>query len=678
MFRKVLIANRGEIACRIARTCRRLGLAVATVHSDADARAVHVRAIGESVRLGAAPAAESYLHIERVVQAARRVGADAVHPGYGFLSENPAFALALQAAGIAFIGPRPDTLSDFGDKASAKRLAHAAGVPVIPGASMASADAAVVARLAHEAGFPVLLKAAAGGGGKGIRVVMAPEALDEAIRAAMREGANAFGDPSLLVERYLPAGRHIEVQILGDGQGQVLHLGERECSLQRRHQKVVEEAPALPLPTGLRERLREAALALGRSVRYRALGTVEFLVTGDAFHFLEVNPRLQVEHPVTEAITGLDLVELQVRAAAGLPLGLAQADVAFRGHAIEARVYAEDPDADFLPSTGRLHHLSLPAPDVRVECGVGTGDEITSHYDPMIAKLVVHGEDRAAALAALQAALRGTRVVGVANNLGFVEALMASPVVAQGTPDTGTIDTWLSTESAGRVEPAWLRAAPAIAAAAWFERTRSRDHHPPVGAWAALTHWRLGEPEGYLPARPQWRLGDEVGECDATVGGLPGESAGYQVRLDTARHAVVFEGDAPDGARSVRVDDTQWRLWMGAEADRLWLGDGRHTRVLRVSDARRSTSGAAAAEGATLRAPLTGKVLEVRLAEGDRVAAGQTVLVIESMKMELRVNAAREGVIQGLRARVGDSVERGAVLATVRAPDGARTAGKAP
>ena len=317
MFKKVLIANRGEIARRIARTCRQMGIAIATVHSEADRNALHVRDIGESVPLGAAPARDSYLSIERVVAAARAVGADAVHPGYGFLAENADFADALQAAGIAFVGPTAQTLRDFGDKAAAKRLAQAAGVPTIPGSPGASADARDVAAMALEIGLPVLLKAAAGGGGKGIRIVHTPELLDEEIGAAMREARGAFGDPALLVERYLPRGRHVEVQILGDGHGGAWHLWDRECSLQRRHQKVVEEAPALPLAPGLRERLLDAAVALARHVRFRALGTVEFLVVGDSFHFLEVNPRLQVEHPVTEAVTGLDLVALQLRAAAG-------------------------------------------------------------------------------------------------------------------------------------------------------------------------------------------------------------------------------------------------------------------------------------------------------------------------------------------------------------------------
>jgi biotin carboxylase len=316
-FRKVLVANRGEIACRIARTCRRLGIAVATVHSEADRSARHVREIGESVLLGGAASADSYLRIDRVVDAALRVGADAVHPGYGFLAENAAFADALAQAGIAFVGPHAQALRDFGDKAAAKRLASVAGVPVIPGSTQASADPREVAALVAATGLPAVLKAAAGGGGKGIRVLGPGAAIDEEIAGAMREGLGAFGDPALLVERHLPSGRHVEVQILGDGAGRVVHLWERECSLQRRHQKVVEEAPALPLPPGMRERLLDAAVALGRHVRYRALGTVEFLVVGDAFFFLEVNPRLQVEHPVTEMVTGLDLVELQLRAAAG-------------------------------------------------------------------------------------------------------------------------------------------------------------------------------------------------------------------------------------------------------------------------------------------------------------------------------------------------------------------------
>ena len=666
MFKKVLIANRGEIARRIARTCRQMGIAVATVHSEADRQAPHVREVRESVPLGAAPARDSYLSIERVVAAARAVGADAVHPGYGFLAENADFADALQAAGITFIGPTAQALRDFGDKAQAKHLAQAAGVPTIPGSPGASADAAEVAAMARELGLPVLLKAAAGGGGKGIRIVRSAELLDEEIAAAMREGRSAFGDPALLVERYLPQGRHVEVQILGDGRGGVWHLWDRECSLQRRHQKVVEEAPALPLPAGLRERLLAAAVALSRQVRYRALGTVEFLVVGDAFYFLEVNPRLQVEHPVTEAVTGLDLVALQIRAAAGVPLGL-EAPPRCDGHAIELRLYAEDPEHGFLPATGRLQALRWPADGTRVETGVELGSDVTPHYDPMLAKLIVHGRDRAEALAHARAALAATAVAGVAHNLGFLEALLAAPEVSAGTPDTGSIDRLA-------LQPpraAWRDAASAIAAGWVFMRSRVPDGDAqPASSWAGLTHWRLNAPLSAPPLHPQYEVASEHGTQPAWVDCQHGACG---VRLAERAHALVFGPAAADGFQLLRLDSRVLPLAIGAEpapdGPRVWLSDGRHTEWVSVRPALRRTRATNTAAGAALVAPMTGKVLEVRVHEGDTVQAGQVLVLIESMKMEMRVAAAQAGIVRAVHARVDASVERGTVLVSVEATE---------
>jgi 3-methylcrotonyl-CoA carboxylase alpha subunit len=667
MFEKILIANRGEVARRIARSCRQMGIAVATVHSEADRQAPHVRDIGESVPLGAAPARDSYLSIERVVAAARDVGADAVHPGYGFLAENAEFADALQTAGIAFIGPTAQTLRDFGDKAQAKRLAQAASVPTIPGSPGASADAAQVAAMARELGLPVLLKAAAGGGGKGIRVVRSPELLDEEIAAAMREGRSAFGDPALLVERYLPQGRHVEVQILGDGQGGVWHLWDRECSLQRRHQKVVEEAPALPLPAGLREGMLDAAVALGHQVRYRALGTVEFLVVGDAFYFLEVNPRLQVEHPVTEAVTGLDLVALQIRAAAGAPLGLQVSPPRCEGHAIELRLYAEDPEHGFLPATGRLQALRWPADGTRIETGVELGSEVTPHYDPMLAKLVVHGRDRAQALERARAALAATAVAGVAHNLSFLDALLSAPEVAEGTPDTGSIDRLaLQVPRA-----AWRDAAAAIAAGWVFMRSRVADGDVlPASSWAGLTHWRLSAPLASPPLHPQYEVSGEQGTQPAWVDGRDGSCG---VRLLNGACAFALGAVAADGFQLLQLGGRVLPLAIGADdtADgtRVWLSDGRHTEWVDVRPAlRRARSGAGAA-GAALVAPMTGKVLEVRVREGDAVQAGQVLVLIESMKMEMRVAVPQAGVVRAVHARVDASVERGAVLVSVEAAE---------
>ena len=668
MFEKILIANRGEIARRIARTCRRMGLQFATVHSEADGDALHVRDIGESVLIGAAPARESYLDIARVVAAARQVGADAVHPGYGFLSENAVFAQALEQAGIAFIGPTPQVLRDFGDKAAAKRLAMLAGLPTIPGSAEASADPQRVAERVLALGFPALLKAAAGGGGKGIRILhsaaQGPQHLAEEIAAAMREGASAFGDPSLLVERYLPNGRHVEVQILGDGRGGVLHLWERECSLQRRHQKVVEEAPALALPLGLRQRMLEAAVALGRQVQYRALGTVEFLVTGDEFHFLEVNPRLQVEHPVTECVTGLDLVELQIRAAAGGPLPLAQADVRCDGHAIEVRVYAEDPAQDFLPSAGTLHRLRLPSSGVRVETGVDEGSVITPHYDPMVAKLIVHQGERAGAIAKMREALAATRLVGVASNLGLVETLLQVPEVTEQIPDTSTVARLSQAAQAAQAAPARWRTAAAHLAAAWALRSsRSDDTAQPASCWAALTHWRLGAAQAYQPLQPQYALQGDAGSMTATVGTLPGHC--YRVRVGEQTHDIGFAPGQAREAMRVSIDGLSVALWLGWDGDQVWIGDGRHTETLRVCLALQAERSNAASAGAALVAPLTGKVIEVRVQEGESVVAGQVLVVIESMKMEMRIVAQHAGIARGLGYAIGDSVERGAVLVKV-------------
>ena len=667
MFRKVLIANRGEIARRIARSCRQMGIAIATVHSEADRNALHVRDIGESVPLGAAPARDSYLSIERVVAAARSVGADAVHPGYGFLAENADFADALQAAGIAFVGPSAQTLRDFGDKAAAKRLAQAAGVPTIPGSPCASADARDVAAMALEIGLPVLLKAAAGGGGKGIRIVHTPELLDEEIGAAMREARGAFGDTALLVERYLPRGRHVEVQILGDGHGGAWHLWDRECSLQRRHQKVVEEAPALPLVPGLRERLLDAAVALARHVRFRALGTVEFLVVGESFHFLEVNPRLQVEHPVTEAVTGLDLVALQLRAAAGELSPWDPATLRCEGHAIELRLYAEDAEHGFLPATGTLQRLHWPADGTRVETGVEAGSVVMPHYDPMLAKLVVRGRDRAEAIARARAALAATRVVGLAHNLGFLEALLAQPEVADGVPDTGSID-----RLALRPPRApWRDAAPAIAAAWVFASSRVPDGSaPPVSRWAGLSHWRLQAPLAQPPLHPQYQVAGEGGTQPAWVS-VHGECHG--VRIGDAGHALVFAAAAADGFQMLKLDGITLSLALGDEATpegrRVWVGDGRHTEWLTVQPALSTQRRGALAAGAALLAPMTGKVLDVRVRNGDAVQAGQVLVLIESMKMEMRVAAPHAGIARDVGATVGATVERGALLVNVEATE---------
>ena len=441
MFRKILIANRGEIACRVIATAHRLGIATVAVYSDADAQARHVALADEAWPIGPAPARDSYLNIARIIDAARRSGAEAIHPGYGFLSENADFAEACARAGITFIGPPPEAIRAMGSKAAAKALMQRSGVPLVPGYHDEAQDAATLRAAAERIGYPVLLKASAGGGGKGMRIVEQPDALAAAIESAQREAAASFGDDRLLIEKYLTRPRHIEIQVFADTHGNCVSLFERDCSIQRRHQKVLEEAPAPGMDPARRRAMGEAAIAAARAVGYVGAGTVEFIAEGGAFYFMEMNTRLQVEHPVTELITGQDLVEWQLLVAAGEPLPLTQDELAISGHAIEARVYAEDPARDFLPSIGRLDHLRQPdeTAHVRVDTGVRQGDAITPYYDPMIAKLIVWGEDRTAALRRLAGALAAYEVVGVHTNLGLLRGVATHPAFAGAELDTGFI-----------------------------------------------------------------------------------------------------------------------------------------------------------------------------------------------------------------------------------------------
>lgn len=444
MFDKILIANRGEIACRVAATCRRLGIASVAVYSDADAHAKHVAACGEAVHIGGAAAADSYLRIARIIDAARATGAQAIHPGYGFLSENEDFARACEDAGIVFVGPPVEAIAAMGSKAAAKALMHAAAVPLVPGYHGDDQSPELLRREADRIGYPVLLKASAGGGGKGMRVVEHAADFAAALASCQREAAASFGNDRVLIEKYLQRPRHVEVQVFGDTYGNAVYLFDRDCSVQRRHQKVLEEAPAPGLADELRQAMGEAAVAAARAVGYVGAGTVEFIMTGDAFYFMEMNTRLQVEHPVTEMVTGLDLVEWQLRVAAGEPLPLTQPELHVRGHAIEARLYAENPARGFLPSTGRLKHLRFPAgvefdtgAAVRIDSGVREGDAITPFYDPMIAKLIVHGDTRAQALATLGRALRECEVVGLHTNAEFLQRIVASRPFADADLDTG-------------------------------------------------------------------------------------------------------------------------------------------------------------------------------------------------------------------------------------------------
>ncbi len=662
MIRTLLIANRGEIACRIARTARALGIQPVAVHSDADAHALHVREIGRSLRLGPGPAAESYLNIPAVLEAARAAGADAIHPGYGFLSETPAFARACEEAGLLFVGPTPETLARFGDKASAKQAAIAAGIPVVPGSETALSDPAEIAAKAREMGLPVLLKAVGGGGGRGQRLVASDSTLAEDIDSALREARNAFGSEGLLLERFLPHARHVEVQIAGDGQGAVLHLHERDCTLQRRRQKVIEEAPAPDLPEGVAQRLAADAVRLGQTLNYRSLGTVEFLVSGEDRFFLEVNPRLQVEHPVTEAITGLDLVALQLRVAAGQGLGLAQPDIRPSGHAIEARLYAEDPGMNFAPSTGRLATVALPD-DIRADAGVEAGDEVTPYYDPMIAKLIVHAPDRAQALDALARALSRTTVSGVTTNRDFLASLARHPDVARMQIHTGWIDENLEALAAPPPDPS-ARLWRAAAACLWLAAPRAEGDPSPWRRRGTFTNWRLGVGEPAPHQRVSLALAGTVHE-ELRVSPI-GEHGAFTVEDAEGLLSLTLAELSPD----------RWRLAHGAEVLTLTARTTPEAVALSTPTGRRLYEAApplafAAAEAAPdgiLTSPLTGAIVKILTTEGAAVSAGDTVAILESMKMEIPIKAPASGRAVSISVTEGQMVDRGQRIAEI-APD---------
>ena len=659
MFKKILIANRGEIACRIARTCRRLGVAAAGVHSAADRDALHVKAIGESVEIGGAPSAESYLRIDAVIEAARGSGAEAIHPGFGFLAENVAFARAVEDAGLVFIGPTPEVIERLGDKAAAKREAKAAVVPIVPGSDTPSEDPEEIARIVRRLKPPVMLKAAAGGGGKGMRAIATPTCLAGEIESAMREAKNAFGYPGLIVEKLIERARHIEVQIAGDGSGRVIHLFERECSLQRRHQKIIEEAPAANLPARLRDRMSADAVRLGERLRYRGVGTVEFIVQGDDYWFLEVNPRLQVEHPVTEMVTGLDVVEIMLRVAAGEGLPLRQEDVRLAGHAVEARLYAEDPANGFLPSTGRLSHVRFPAAGVRVETGIESGMEVTPYYDPMLAKLITHAPTRDQALDQLALALDETAVLGVTTNQAFLKRLIALPETRAATFHTRLIDEQIAGWNAGGAGPD----AQAFAAAAyfWMREQRGRGALGPWSAWEA-TGWQMAAGGDDLAPIPTLHL--EAGEHSAEIRYGPLRSdGGILVGVNDRRLHIVLrpEGDgrfmAVSGARRDMV-----HAWQ--EGDALYLEGWGGSHTFRAIPYLAYISATVEASG-ELRSPMMGLILKVNVAAGDKVKAGDVVAVLESMKMEMRISADCDGTVTAVNCQPRQQVERNAVLVVV-------------
>ena len=659
MFRKILIANRGEIACRVAATARRLGIRTVAVYSDADAGAKHVLACDEAVRIGPAAPKESYLRGDRIIEAARATGAQAIHPGYGFLSENEDFAQACADAGLVFIGPPPSAIRAMGLKAAAKALMHEAGVPLVPGYHGADQDPALLKREAARIGYPVLIKASAGGGGKGMRIVAAADAFDTALASCKREAANSFGDDAVLVERYVTRPRHIEIQLFADAHGHCVYLFERDCSVQRRHQKVLEEAPAPGISEARRREMGEAAVAAARAVGYVGAGTVEFIAepadNGDLrFFFMEMNTRLQVEHPVTEAITGLDLVEWQMRIAAGEPLPLRQDELQIRGHAIEARISAENPEAGFLPATGTLDVYRLPAAaefergDVRVDGGVREGDTITPHYDPMIAKLIVWGSDRAQALARLDAALAATHIVGVHTNVAFLRRVVASPSFANADLDTALIERERAVLFKQPGLPLEVAAAGVVAHALGVEQ-RLEDADP----WSRRDGWRL-----HGSALRRFDI-----EADGThhVFTLERARSGAQVLVQGAMRrpfaAVARGGAVHDAVLGVRR--LALTVYATGQKVSVFAADG--SAVVDEIDPI-AHAGAGAVEAGRLTAPMPGKVIAFLARPGEKVAAGQALAVMEAMKMEHTISAPRDGTVAELLYAVGDQVDEGGEL----------------
>ncbi|WP_147652104.1 acetyl/propionyl/methylcrotonyl-CoA carboxylase subunit alpha [Vulcaniibacterium gelatinicum] len=664
MFDKILIANRGEIACRVIRTCRRLGIRTVAVYSEADADAQHVRQADEAYCIGGPRPQESYLRGEAIIEVARQTGARAIHPGYGFLSENADFADAVEAAGLVFIGPKAASMRKMGSKAGAKELMQAAGVPVVPGYNGTDQSPETLAREAARIGFPLMIKAAHGGGGKGMRVVRVLDEFMASLESCQREAAGAFGRDRVLLERYIGQPRHIEFQVFGDVHGNVIHLNERECSAQRRYQKVIEESPSPFLTPELRAAMGEAAVKAAQAIGYVNAGTVEFIVAPDgAFYFMEINTRLQVEHPVTELVSGLDLVEWQLRVAAGEPLPLRQEQVRQQGHAIEVRVYAEDPDAGFLPGSGRLERLRLPAPSahVRVDSGVVEGDTVTIFYDPMIAKLIVHDADRPRALARLREALAECEIGGPKSNVEFLERLVRHPAVVGASIDTGYLDRHLDEfMPAAEVDPDLLLAAAVAQLLAQERAARERaagsgDPHSP---WALADGWRLGH------AGKRELAFVHRGAPLALVA----HGSGGDYRIEHAGHDVVVNGARIEGdALSLRLDGRGRRFRVDSDPHRVMIHDGeRRLRLEPVEVYRRQSGGSAGGED-RIRAPMPGRVVLVRARPGDPVRAGDEVLVIEAMKMELSLKAPRDGSIAEVRAAPGDFVEADAVLVTLEA-----------
>lgn len=670
MINKILIANRGEIACRVAATARRMGIETVAVYSDADARAKHVAACDQSVRLGPAPAKESYLCGDRIIAAALATGAQAIHPGYGFLSENADFAQACADAGLIFIGPPASAIRAMGSKSAAKALMEKAAVPLVPGYHGERQESDFLREQADRIGYPVLLKASAGGGGKGMRVVERAEDFESALASCKREAISSFGDDRVLVEKYLTRPRHIEIQVFADSQGQCVYLFERDCSVQRRHQKVLEEAPAPGMTAARRAAMGEAAVAAARAVGYVGAGTVEFIANQDgSFYFMEMNTRLQVEHPVTEMITGQDLVEWQLRVASGEPLPLQQHDLRIHGHAIEARIYAENPEKGFLPSIGTLARMrSAPAVEfrlaeagatqpaaVRIDAGVRAGDAISPFYDPMIAKLIVWGADRDAALRNMARALAQYQVVGLATNIAFLQRLVAGSAFATADLDTGLIERHRDTLFPPAAAPGADTLALAVAAVLQEERRASQSSDP----WSDTSGWRLN-----AQLRRTLDFDHESGAQRVT---LRYSAQAQQYTLDILGQTHALQISAAEGeALQLSIDGRSVQADVVREGEWLHVFGPQGQRSLRHVDPL-AHAGHHEAEGGRLTAPMPGKIVALLVQQGASVAQGAPLLIMEAMKMEHTIAAPADGTVQELLYAVGDQVAEGAQLLEFKA-----------
>ncbi|HTV83789.1 MAG TPA: biotin carboxylase N-terminal domain-containing protein [Dyella sp.] len=660
MFERVLIANRGEIACRVIRTCRRLGVHTIAVYSQADKDAQHVRLADEAWPIGGPRPADSYLRGEAILEVAKKSGAQAIHPGYGFLSENTGFARACSDAGVVFIGPRPESIDAMGSKAAAKALMERHQVPLVPGYHGDNQEPAFLAEQARKTGFPLMIKAAAGGGGKGMRIVRGEKEFADALASAQREAASSFGDTRVILERYVEHPRHIEFQVFGDTHGNIIHLNERECSAQRRYQKVLEETPSPFLNPERRRAMGEAAVAAARAVDYVGAGTVEFIVGQDGtFFFMEMNTRLQVEHPVTEETLGLDLVEWQLRIAAGEALPLRQEQVQAHGHAIEVRLYAEDPDQNFLPGSGKLRVLKLPAPSrhVRLDGGVIEGDTVTIFYDPMIAKLIVHDTDRTQALQRLREALAECEIVGPKSNIAFLERLARHPVVVEGRIDTGYLDRHLDQFLTGDAAvPEAVLFAAATAALLYDEGAvvaAASSTSDPYSPWSRADAWRIGHAGKRIVALASR---DQRYEIEAH-----GHDGDYQLQHGPSQ-GQVQGARLQHGVLSARLNAEGVRLAARAFGDRVLLHDACGQRYAFARAAAFAWESKEGGGGNQIIAPMPGRIVLVKAKAGDKVEEGQEILVMEAMKMELALKAPRSGTIESVSAAQGQFVEADAVL----------------